>query len=129
MLFLKLVVQIISLTLKRMVPTKKHTYGSSHPKVFLGKGVMKIFFKFTGEHPCRSVISIKLQSNFIEITLPHGCSPVNSLHIFRTPFLKNTSKRLLPIHTWKLQVCLNEYELLVETRRWRVKNKKKPEKI
>ena len=29
-------------------------------------------------------------SNFIEITLRHGCSPVNLLHIFRTPFLKNT---------------------------------------
>ena len=33
-----------------------------------------------------------LQSNFIEITLRHGCSPVNLLHIFRTPFLKNTSE-------------------------------------
>ena len=31
--------------------------------------------------------SIKLQSSFIEITLWHGCSPVNLLHIFRTPFL------------------------------------------
>ena len=33
----------------------------------------------------------KLQSNFIEITLRHGCSPVNLLHILRTPFPKNTS--------------------------------------
>ena len=30
-----------------------------------------------------------------EIALRHGCSPVNLLHIFRTPFLKNTSGRLL----------------------------------
>ena len=30
----------------------------------IGKGVLKIFSKFTGEHPCRSAISIKLQSNF-----------------------------------------------------------------
>ena len=29
--------------------------------MFLGKGVLKICSKFTGEHPCRSVISIKLQ--------------------------------------------------------------------
>ena len=43
---------------------------SSHPEVFLGKGVLKI-------------------------TLRHGCSPVNLLHIFRTPFSKNTSGRLL----------------------------------
>ena len=28
-------------------------------------------------HLCRRTISIKLQSNFIEITLRHGCSTVN----------------------------------------------------
>ena len=39
----------------------------------------------------QSVILIKLQRNFIEITLRHGCSPVNLLHIFRTPFAKKTS--------------------------------------
>ena len=36
---------------------------SSNTEVFLGKGVLKICSKFTGEHPCRSAISIKLQSN------------------------------------------------------------------
>ena len=61
----------------------------SHPYVFLRKGVLKIYSKFTGEHPCRSAISIKFQNNFIEIALRHGCSPVNLLSIFRTPFLKN----------------------------------------
>ena len=59
-------------------------FRSSRPEVFLGKGVLKICSKFTGEHPCRSAISIKLQSNFVEITLWHECSPVNLLHIFRT---------------------------------------------
>ena len=34
-------------------------------------------------------------SNFIEITLWYGCSPVNLLHIFRTPFYKNTYGGLL----------------------------------
>ena len=34
-------------------------------------------------------------SNFIEIALRHGCSPVNLLHIFRTLFPKNTSEGLL----------------------------------
>ena len=67
---------------------------SSHLEVFLEKGVLKICSKFTGEHTCRSVISIKLQSNFIEITLRHGCSPVNLLHIFRTPFSRNNSRQL-----------------------------------
>ena len=37
----------------------------------------------------------KSASNFIEITLWHGCSPVNLLHNFRTPFTKNTSGWLL----------------------------------
>ena len=68
---------------------------SSRPDVFLGKGVLKICSKFTGEHPCRSEISIKLQSNFIDITFWHGCSPDNLLHILRTSFPRNTSGWLL----------------------------------
>ena len=39
--------------------------------------------KFTEE--CVSLLELKIQ-----ITLRRGCSPVNLLHIFRTPFLKNT---------------------------------------
>ena len=54
--------------------------------MFLGKGVLKICSKSTAEHPCRSVISIKLLCNVIEITLQHGCSPVNLLHIFSFVF-------------------------------------------
>ena len=42
-----------------------------------------------------SVISIKLLCNFIEIVLPHGCSPINLMHIFRTPFPETTSGWLL----------------------------------
>ena len=37
----------------------------------------------------------KCDFNFIRIALRHGCSPVNFPHIFRTPFLKNISGRLL----------------------------------
>ena len=70
-------------------------FRGSSPEMFLVKGVVKIWSKFTGEHPCRSVISIKLQSNFIEITLRHGCFPVRLLHILRTTSSKNTSGRLL----------------------------------
>ena len=40
-------------------------------EVFLGKDVLKICCKVTGEHPCQSAISIKLLYNFIEITLWH----------------------------------------------------------
>ena len=63
--------------------------GSSHPEVFLGKGVLKIYNKFTGGHQCRSAIR-------------HGCSPVNLQHIFRTLFPRNTSGWLLLY----LRVCL-----------------------
>ena len=63
--------------------------------MFLGKGILKICSKFTVEHPCRNAISLKLLCNFIEITLRHGCSPVNLVHIFRTSFPKNTSDGLL----------------------------------
>ena len=61
---------------------------SSHPEVFLGKSVLKICSKFTGEHPCWSTISIKLLCNFIEIALWYGCSPLTLLQIFRAPFLR-----------------------------------------
>ena len=41
---------------------------SSHPEMFLRKGVLKIRSKFTGDHPCRNVISINSLSGCI-------CSP------------------------------------------------------
>ena len=46
------------------------------------RGVLKICSKFTAESPSLTA-------------LRHGCSPVNLLPIFRTPFLKNTSGQLL----------------------------------
>ena len=71
------------------------TFLKQPSRGFLRKSVLRICSKFAEEHPCRSVISVNLQSNFIEITLWHGFSPVNLLHIFRTPFSKNTSGGLL----------------------------------
>ena len=48
---------------------------SSRPKVFLRKE----FWKYAAN----------LQKNaYAEITLQHECSPVDSLHVFRTPFLE-----------------------------------------
>ena len=68
-------------------------YRSNHSLVFLGTGVLKICSTVTGEHPCRSAISMKLLCNFIEIALRRGCSLVNLLHIFRISFYKNTYGR------------------------------------
>ena len=70
-------------------------FRSSHPEVFLEKDFLKIWSKFTRKHTWRSMISIKLLCNFIEITLRHGCSPVDLMHIFKTFFPKNTSGGLL----------------------------------
>ena len=61
---------------------------SSRPDLFLRKDVLRISSMFTGEHPCWIMISIKLQNNFIEIAVTHGCSPVNLLHISITLFIK-----------------------------------------
>ena len=92
---------------------KKYQFRSSPPEVLLGKSLLKRCSKFTGEHLCRSVISIELLFNFIEITLRHGCPPVNLLHISRTPFYKNTSGGpFLPILlalTWELVLIVRWY--------------------
>ena len=68
----------------------------SHPAVFLGIGVPKICSKFTREHPCRGMISIKMPCNVIELAHQYGCSPANLLHIFRTTLHKDTYGELLP---------------------------------
>ena len=57
--------------------------------MLLSKGVLKICSKFTEEHPFRSAISVKLRGFFTEMTLRHGFSPVDLLHIFKIPFPKN----------------------------------------
>ena len=44
---------------------------------------------------------------FIEITLRHGCSPVDLLHIFRTTFLKNSSGWLLLI------IIITSYPIII----------------
>ena len=64
-----------------------------------------------------------LKCKFIEITLQHGCSPVNLLHIFGTYFPKNTSGRLLLTivnckrFQWlsRLTHCLVTTEAVVQT--------------
>ena len=68
---------------------------SSRPEVFLRKNFLKTCSNFTGEHLCQSVKSIKLLWNFIEIGLRNWCSPLHLLYIFRRPFPRKFSGRLL----------------------------------
>ena len=102
--------------------------------MFLRKGVLKMCNKFTGEHPCRSVISIKLLCSFVEIALRHECS-VNLLHIFRIPFPKNTygvqespiswfKKPTILLSVWLLTEIMLKIMLWKETNAWNVIRKR-----
>ena len=97
----KKILSSFNLVRKKIPQVHKITYCSN---AFLN--LLQIYSKFTGEHPCRSVISVKLLCNFSEIILRHGCSPLNLLHIFRTPFLKNTSGRLLLSFPSAIVICI-----------------------
>ena len=84
----------------------KDVFRSSPLEVFLGKGVLKICRKFTGERPCGSVISI------------------NMLHVFRIPLLKNISGGLLLCFpenysksTWQLE--FHPAEILLSSLFWK----------
>ena len=63
----------------------------------LRKRCSKICSKFTREHPCRSVVSIMLLCNFIEITLRHGCSLVK----------KRCSENMEQIYR---RTCMSKYD-------------------
>ena len=65
----------------------KFIYRNSHPEVLLRKGVLK--------------------SNFIEITLWHGCSPLNLLHILRAIFLRTALKGCFFIYNNTKVICSN----------------------
>ena len=55
--------------------------------------------------------------NFIEITIRLGCSPVNLLHIFSTPFSKNTSEWLLLIVVLCLTLSLTLSDAILQPKK------------
>ena len=52
-----------------------------------------------------------------EITLQHGCFPETLLHIFRTPFSKNTSGRLVLKIVYQ---CINSISIIFKTYQYRL---------
>ena len=50
----------------------------------------KVFWKYLANLLENTHVEVWYQSSFIEITLRHGCSPLNLQHFFRAPFPKNT---------------------------------------
>ena len=67
-----------------------YLFRSSHPEVLLGRDVLKICSKFTGEHPNRSA-ALQLYWNCTSAWV-FSCKFAT---YFQTPFLKNTSGWLL----------------------------------
>ena len=61
-------------------------FRSSHQRCSVRKGVLRKFTKFTGKHMCQSLYFNKVAGL---------CFPVNFVKFLRTPFLQNTSGRLL----------------------------------
>ena len=60
-------------------------FGSSLPEVFLGKGVLKICRKFTGEKPMLSCFATLLKSNFGMGVLLQICCIFSEHFFVRTP--------------------------------------------
>ena len=84
-------------------------FRSSHWRCSVTKGVLRKFAKFTGKTCAR----VSFLINFIKKSLWHRCFPVNFAKFLRTPFLQNTSGRLLLIlkqpliHTKMFSLMLN----------------------
>ena len=75
--------------LKRKGLRTKIRGRSSRLELFCRKSVLRNFTKFTGKYLCQSLFFNKVAG------LWHRCFPVNSVKFLRTPFLQNTSGRLL----------------------------------
>ena len=76
-------------------PYRRENCRSSHQRCSVRKCVLRNCAKYTGKHLCQSLFFKKRCSpqacNFIK----DGCFQVNLAKFIRTPFLQNTSRRLL----------------------------------
>ena len=69
---------------------------NSAPEVFCHRRVFcRCVTNFRGTYLCVGVISTKLQSGFVEMTLLRCCSPVVLLHVWGASSLENTCGGLL----------------------------------
>ena len=72
---------------------------SSHQRCSIKKGVFRNFTKFTGKHLCQILFFNKVAgrpATLLKKRLWHRCFLLNFVKFLRTPFLPNTSGRLLP---------------------------------
>ena len=64
--------------------------------MFLEKGILKIYRKFTGEHPRLSVISVKLQSNLICCKIFSTLRKTNDTSLFKKPRKNDSIYNMVP---------------------------------
>ena len=82
---------------------------SSHRRCSVGKEVFLKISQISQENTCSRVsFLIELQAetcSFLKKILWHRCFPLNFAKFLRTPFLQNTSGRLLLCMVYKSRVC------------------------
>ena len=83
------------------------TFRSSHPEMFLEKGALKICSKFTGEHPCRSVISIKLLCKFCGIYFCDSIISEKLCRIYFSVLIVLEKNRIICLCDWLLLLLLS----------------------
>ena len=74
-------------------------YRSKHRRCSVRKGFLGNFAKLTGKHLCKRLFFDKVAAlrpaTRLKERLWHRCFPVDLAKFLRTPFLQNTSERLL----------------------------------
>ena len=90
----------------------QHLFRSSPSEVFLGKGVLKVCSKLTGEHPCRGTnkMMVFLQSKFLQACYssgPHIMSVLKLVHTSQGSHEKviYTNFFLMPTTLTKFESC------------------------
>ena len=85
--------------MKRLKKVQFYIFRSNHQRCSVIKVVFRNFAKFTGKHLCKSLFFNKVaglkSATLLKKNLWHRCFPVNFTKFLRTPFLQNTSERLL----------------------------------
>ena len=84
-------------------------FRSSHQRCSMKKGVLRNFTKFTGKHLRQSLFFNEVAglrpATLLKKRLWRRCFPVNFAKFLRTPFLRNTSGRLLLIRLLSALHC------------------------
>ena len=93
-------------------------YRSSHQKCSVKKGVLKIFAKFSGRRLSQSLFLNKVAAlspaSLLKQRRKHGCFAADFANFLRTPFLQDTSERLLLHLCWFKHFIEKRTELISE---------------